>query len=483
MGNENKEQNGFLKHFAVISGGTFINMLVGALAMPIITRMVDPQQYGKNSIFTMYTTMAFMILCLGLDQALVRYYYQHRNIKQKRALLFQCIKLPLTATGIFVVIVLCLSKSKIIVFEFDLFILACLCANIFIELIYRFSLLIIRLEHRSSMYSFLNISKKILYIGIALFLIVGLGHYDFSSLMFATLFSNFIIMSVSIIAEKEFWLINHKSHCLISNKEMLQYAWPYIFSMGITAFFQAIDKISLNIFCSYNEVGIYASAVSLVHIFSIIQIAFNTLWAPMAVEHYTNHSEDRSYYQKGNQIVTFIMFFCGITLILCKDIFSILLGEKYRSAVAILPCLIFEPIMYTISETTVSGLVFMKKSKMQIWIATGACIANIVGNVILVPRLGCQGAAISTGFSYIIFFSLRTYFSNKYYYINFHLNKFYTVTVIVWIYALFNSFRIFDSKTVIGYFVCILVLFMLYKETGIYCCRYFFQYIRGLKKS
>jgi len=185
----------------------------------------------------------------------------------------------------------------------------------------------------------------------------------------------------------------------------------------------------------------------------------------MAVEHYTKDKEDKSFYQKGNQVITVIMFFVGISLILIKDVFAILLGEKYREAAYILPFLIFNPIMYTISETTVNGLVFMKKSKLQVVVAVVSCIVNLIGNSILVPIYGCQGAAISTGLSYIVFFTMRTVLSNKYFYVDFKLKKMYLLTAVVCLYALYNTFVKFNLVAVVLYFVCLTVLCSLYWDT------------------
>lgn len=217
-------------------------------------------------------------------------------------------------------------------------------------------------------------------------------------------------------------------------------------------------------YCTYTEVGIYASAMTFVNLSALVQRTFNTLWTPMAVEHYTKDPKDTAFHQKGNQMITIVMFFIGITLILLKDVFALLLGSKYRISAYIFPCLMFNPIMYTISETTVGGLIFKKKSKLQVVVALGACITNIIGNTVLVPRLGGQGAAISTGFSYIIFFSLRTFLANKYYYVDFKLKKFYTLTLIVAVYALYNTFVKFNVGSVIGYFICLAALVILYQE-------------------
>ena len=67
-------------------------------------------------------------------------------------------------------------------------------------------------------------------------------------------------------------------------------------------------------------------------------------------------------------------------------------------------------------------------------------ITNILGNIILVPFLGAKGAAISTGISYILFFALRTYFSNKLINFNFNLKRIYFIIILILGYALFLTF-------------------------------------------
>lgn len=475
------ENKNFLKHFVIIGGGTFINLLLGVFTTPIITRIVDPVEYGQLSIFTMYSGIALMVLCLGLDQALVRYYYEKPEEDYKRALLFRCVKLPVIASVTVSLIAIFLSASGILQLEFDTYIVVLLCIYTCIQLVYRFSLLLVRLAYKSKLYSSLNILHKVVYIVVALPLILFFCNNDLLSLVIATIVSAIVCMIVSIYAQKNLWniSINNTSECHITSRELLKYGYPYIFTLGVTTLFQAADKIALNQFCSYNEVGIYASTMTLINVFGIIQSTFNSLWAPMSVEHYTNNKEDKSFYQKGNHIITVIMFFIGFSLILCKDLFAILLGEKYREAAYILPFLIFNPIMYTISETTVCGLVFMKKSKLQVVVALGACITNIIGNTLLVPRFGCQGAAISTGISYIVFFTLRTILSNKFFYINFHLKKFYLLTAVTFVYAMYNTFYRFSMGSVISYVVCLLVMVFLYRDTIMWSIVYAVKMIKN----
>lgn len=479
------DKNKILKHFATIGSGTLINMVIGVITTPLITRLVDPTEYGQLSIFTMYSSIAVMVLCLGLDQALVRYYYDNDTMEYRRALLLKCIVLPVVITLAVSCVVIALSVTGAFKFEFDTFIMVLLCFYTFVEVVNRVSYLLIRLSYNSKLYAMLGIIKKSLYVILAAALLFIINGKDIEILVISTTVAAVAVTAVSIFNQRDIWnlRIANKDDCHVTQKELLRYAYPYIFSLGITTFFQAIDKMSLNYYCSYSEVGIYSSTMNLVHVFAIIQTTFNALYAPMAVEHYTKDKDDRRYYQKANQMMTVIMFFIGISLILCKDIFALLLGEKYREAATILPFLIFNPIMYTISETTVQGIVFMKKSKMQVAVAVFACVANLIGNTILVPIYGCQGAAISTGLSYIVFFTARTFISNRYFKVDFKLGKFYLLTAVVCGYAYYNTFFGNNFVSAIYYVGIVILMFIMYRKTVIEIIQYGLDFLKSLKSS
>ena len=234
--------------------------------------------------------------------------------------------------------------------------------------------------------------------------------------------------------------------------------------MGITTIFQAIDKMSLNRYCSYEEVGIYSSAITLVHVFAIVQTTFAAIWSPMVVEHYEKEPEDQTFYQKGFRTMSFVMFFIGSSLILCKDLFVLLLGEDYRGSAAMIPFLCLSPIMLTISDTTVIGITFSKKSYLQIIVSAVACAVNIAGNTLLVPIMGGVGAAISTGLSYIVFFAMRTILSNKYFPMKWGMGKFSLITLLFLAYAWYNTFHSFGMATVLGYVTIFAIIVFNYRD-------------------
>ena len=75
--------------------GTCFNILISVITTPIITRLVDPSDYGQWSLFTTYTNVAMAVVMLGLDQSFVRFYYKDERIEYKRYLTYTVVKIPI----------------------------------------------------------------------------------------------------------------------------------------------------------------------------------------------------------------------------------------------------------------------------------------------------------------------------------------------------------------------------------------------------
>ena len=453
------------KHFISIGAGTVVNMLVGFLTTPVLTRLVGTAEYGQYSIFTMYASIALMVLCMGFDQALIRYFYRFDTPDYQRTIVRECCVLPFVCTLLVGAVVNILSWLGLVQFEFEPRIMTMLTILVLFQVLNRIDLILLRVTYQTKLYSMLQVITKVLFAGLSIAGCFLLETQKLFVLTVASVISYAVVTVVGIGSQRELWDFRKiKEQYPIDRKELYRYAFPFIVSMGITTIFQAIDKMSLNQYCSYEEVGIYSSAITLVHVFAIVQTTFGAVWSPMVVEHYEKEPEDRTFYQKGFRTMTFVMFVIGISLILCKDLFVLLLGEDYRGSAAMIPFLCLSPIMLTISDTTVIGITFSKKSYLQIIVSAVACVTNIAGNTLLVPLYGGVGAAISTGLSYIVFFGMRTILSNRYFPTKWGMGKFCAITLLFLAYAMYNTFSGFDMVTVFGYIAILALLILVYRD-------------------
>lgn len=460
----NKKES-IIKSFFVLLTGTGLSIIIGTLTTPIITRIVKPSEYGQLSFFTMYSNLMYVLILLGFDQALVRYFYEKKTVISQGNLLYNLIKFPLFLATI----VLCgcfFIRNKINLFEsYNEIVLVFLGLNVLILILFRFAMLVVRLKLKTKLFSSLNILHKLIFITLTLTMIIIFNDYYLIILTFTTFFSVLITTIIAIIYEHDIWysaLYNRKK--LNDFGRIAKYSIPFIFSSVISWSFEAVDKFSIKLLSSYEEVGIYASATTITGLFSVIATTFTTLWVPIAMQHYTEKPHDTKIFKLANQGVTVVMYYLGIFLILFKDMFALFLGKSYRDAAYIIPCLMFNPIMVAISETTVNGINFKEKSFYHIIVTTISLIINTISNMILVPLYGSVGAAIATGFSYIIFFAMRTYLSCKLYYVDYSINKFFIITISIGVYAVYNCFNKTDIISLVMFIINFLLILFLYKD-------------------
>ena len=431
-------KNNLLKKFLSFSIGGYVNAVIGFFMLPFITRILTPEEYGIASLIAVLVDMLVIMCSMGLDQGLVRFFYEEDEDNRGR-LLYNSISYPIIFFFI-LSIILFIFKDKITFFVLnknDNFLWKVILVSILFRLLHLFSILIIRMQQKGKIFSFLNILLKV---SEFLFILILYKIYknSYKILILASLFSFILTGLLSIFFERKIWTFSGKEK--ITKKELLKYSFPLVLTMGLTWLFASADKLTIRYFSDLNQVGLYSSSFKIVSIISVIQSGFTTFWTPVVYEHYSKNPEDTLFYKKANDYLSIIFFSMGLGILILRDLIVFLLGDKYYLSKFIIPMLIFIPVMYLISETTVMGISFKKKSKYFLYISIVVSITNILGNIILVPFLGAKGAAISTGISYILFFALRTYFSNKLINFNFNLKRIYFIIILILGYALFLTF-------------------------------------------
>ncbi len=409
-----KKQNTFVN----MGIGTIIYVLISALITPIITRIFSPEEYGRWSVFVLYGTLATNFMLLGLDQAFIRYYYTENSLAYRSKLLKICVRSPLLISlalfaVAFIIAMLFFDQAVTIILLFGIYLLS-------LE-ISRFCSNALRLDYKVKLYSLMQCLDKIFFLILALSLAWTV---KFSDIMIcSTVVSSLILMAIYLMICRKLWFKNTSAETYNFNiKEIYAYSLPLAISLIITSLFQATDKTLLSFMLGDAEVGIYAGAMSIVNIFAVVQTVFTTLWMPMAIEHYEKGGTP-DFYVKANKIISAIMVTFGLTIILLKDVLIYFLGKEYHAAANVIPFLIYLPIMYTISETTVLGIIFKKKTTYQIWIGLVSFVTNVILDIFLIPRFGAFGASIATAISYVMFFVMRTFLSQRLYKIHFEFKS------------------------------------------------------------
>ncbi|AMC08083.1 lipopolysaccharide biosynthesis protein [Turicibacter sp. H121] len=401
--------------------------LISFITVPVTTWLVDPEQYGLTTMFTLLQTLITSFIYLGLDQAYVREYNNKKYSKSK--LLFNSILLPLLISGVAtVILILFMEPISIYLFsEVNYILMNWLMVWIPFVVIERFLLLNIRMQEKGMQYSLYNILTRIFIMILTIGLLLCYQR-TYTSIVLGTMISQIVSCIILMIISGRQFDFKNDNIDLVLIKNMLKFGLPILPSVIIVWVLNSSDRLVLNQYSTINEIGIYFAAMKLVTALNMIQSIFATFWVPMAYRWHEENVEKEQFEKVSYGLGIFMgMIFIGV--LLCKKIMIMILSPEYSDAQYILPFLLFSPIMYTMSETTTLGIAFSRKTHFNIWVSLIAAVVNLSINFALVPYIGGIGAAMGTGIAYIAFFWARTLISRRYWY-KFDL-KFYLINMIV----------------------------------------------------
>lgn len=401
-----------IKKLGAFSLGPIMAAVIGFITVPVITYFITPEEYGKASMFTLAQGIASLLMYFGLDQAFVREFNRYRDNVGK--LLSNAIFMPL----IFVVIIdtcIIINAKFISNILFDsnnetmaVYMLALMLPFIIFE---NFSFLKIRMEEKGLAYSCATISLKMLVLIITVVLFLTYEK-SFHSVVYAMALAEIVNGSILFFVVIRPLKLSIKDIDKELIKNMLKFGLPLIPAMLMSWILASMDKVMLRSLCGYEELGLYTAAYKIVSAVSIVQSCFTLFWTPVAYR-WNEENAPKENFAFVNTIVAVGMTLICLALLIVKNLVGIVLGDSFVEAIKIFPFLLLYPVMYTMSETTVMGIGFSRKTVYSIVISGIACIVNIVLNYTMIPLWGGAGAAFATGIAFLVFFWTRTLISRR----------------------------------------------------------------------
>lgn len=435
--------NPIFKKFLSFSIGNWLCILLGIIAVPLTTRLLQTEDFARAAMFILFVSLLTIFINFGTDQSFSRYYYDEDE-KHRPKLLLQCLKVPL-ALFLLSSIIIYLFSDEIADFIFennDVTSVWLLIPTVFFSTLNGFGFLIIRMEQWGGKYSLLQFVLKFIdLIFIVIFYLLIGAKYQIMIYSYTT--SVFLTCLLTVYLGRKLWtnLFRKVSGDLVySLKDTISYGMPLMFTIALVWLFQSIDQFSIKTWGTLNDLGLYIGAYKIIALLFILKSIFTTYWTPLFLQKYTENPKNVMFFENMYKLLFFIMFSITVLFISAKEIFIGFIGADYRSAVDLLPFLALIPFVGVISEITVVGIELAKKTKWNLFIAVFVCLVNFIGNFLLIPILGAKGAALSTGLSFIFYFILRTHISLMYFKVNYHLKMTYIYMFFLVSYCFYATF-------------------------------------------
>lgn len=185
-------------------------------------------------------------------------------------------------------------------------------------------------------------------------------------------------------------------------KKMFQKSKYYIVSDMMVMIYQHTDKIMITLFLNNKINGYYSAAVTCSGIIAFVFSAIIDTARPIILESYNNSDES---FKKNMERLYSILFYVGLIqniafTIAAPIIVNILYGSQYTATISILQIITWYSTFSYIGSARNIWILAKGKQKYLLIINCFGALLNVLGNFLLIPLLGANGAAIASVLTY-----------------------------------------------------------------------------------
>lgn len=205
------------------------------------------------------------------------------------------------------------------------------------------------------------------------------------------------------------WKIQYK-------KILLPLTILFINSLAVTVYVNS-DITILGLFASDHNVGIYSFSTKVYNILKHLINAAIVVTIPRLTAIYGRNKED--YKNQLSEIFNILIIFLipiSVGMVMMSDSIILLIGgEEYLTGESSLRLLSISLIFALLSSVYVNGmLIISRQEKLTLLGTILSAVINVVGNFLLIPKIGMVAAALTTVLAEGINFIIQCYFSKKY---------------------------------------------------------------------
>lgn len=392
----------FIENFFVYGVGGVINKVVPLIMVPIVTRLMpDSTCFGISDLSNTVLSFGSALAVFGMYDAMYRMFFEKDEENYKKEICSTTISVTIvTSIVVFLIMILCKDVIAKYVFEDDRY-------GYLVYIVAMATLIggtnsIIsaptRMRNRRKEYLVMNTLSPLLSYSISIPLLLA-GHYIIA-LPFAALIA-------AATQELIFWFLNKewfkfKNIRIAYVKPLLKIAFPLLPNFIIYWIFNSSDRLMIANLIGTGSSGIYAVGAKLGHASQLIYTAFAGGWQYFSFA--TMKEKDQV---KTNSMIFeylgVISFGCSMYVFaLSETIFNILFTGEYVSGFIVAPYLFLAPLLQMLFQVAGNQFLVVKKTWPNMAILLSGALLNVILNLVLIPTIGIEGAAIATLIGYAV---------------------------------------------------------------------------------
>ena len=411
MVNFKEDIGDLIRGSGVVLLGTVVGRLFGLAGQIIIVRNLSPETFGHLALaFTIVSSIG-MIAIFGTQDGVTRFLSANESVHEKLHYLRSGVGL-VVASSVTAAVLVYLFRYQIGSLMGDEELPQLLSIFIIYLLVFPLSrvlISILRSESRPTAMILARdftgpvISLSLLFSFIWMGMVVqGAIVYWLAIPLFTLVFSSYFSFKLLPIRK-----ILEQPPDLSVTKELWKFSWPLAVSSSFMIMMSNLDVMMIGLLMeSSTPVGLYRSIQPLreVTIFVLGSVTF--LYLPLCTKYYENEDYDSllALYKNTSKWISSLTLPIVIVVGLFPgSVIFHLFGSDYLPAAPALTVLIFGYFLRVVAGPTGATIKAIDRSKVELVSASVGTVANVVVNVLLIPRYGIVGAAFGTAIGFLVY--------------------------------------------------------------------------------
>lgn len=397
------------RHASHYLGGRVVLMLLGFASFPVFTRVFSVSDYGAMSLVLKVLLLLTVLGKFGLQNSVQRFYAEEGasadNAVSRRY--YSTLFFGALATGaVFAVLFVAgMAFAPVSLVEAKLKHLFLLVAVLIIVRSLQPTLIgFLRAEGKTKTYNAVEIAVKAATVLLACTLLL-LWRRNLN-----VFFGSTIAVEVAGVLVLAAWLRRRGLidwHSVDWNyfRKAAVFAFPLIGYELASVVLDSGDRLLVQHYMGSEPLGYYSAAYNVsTYVEEALMVPINLALFPIYMKLWVEKGKQETQAFLSRSLNGFLALAVGVicvVLLTSRDVIIVLASSKFQDAYKLLPVLVVGLLIYAVHIFLNAALLIYKKTATMTKLVVYACVVNILLNVILIPRMGLQGAAISTLVSYL----------------------------------------------------------------------------------
>jgi O-antigen/teichoic acid export membrane protein len=402
------------KHSAIYGLGGLVSRILAVLLLPLYTRYLSPSDYGKVETLIALTTVAGILLRMGIGSAFFRFYFDSPEPDKRRLVLRTSFWFTMTMAMVGLLAGLALSPEiSTLLFgsSSDTELVAVAFVGLWAGMNYEQLTALFRVEERSVAFVSASLANILITVGATLVLVVALDAGPVGVIVGN--FTGTLLVYLVLLGYRREQLGLQFDRGLL--REMNRFGIPLVPTALFLWTTNFSDRLFLVKLADTTEVGLYSVGVRIASAMVLLLTAFRLAWPAFAYSIDDEGEARRTYAYVLTYLVLLTTWVAtGLTL-LSPWIVDWLAAPAFESASRVVGPLTFAAVAFGGYIVVAIGVGRARRTQFN-WVVTGAAAAvNVALNLILIPPYGMMGAAVATIAAYGTMFAGMSWWAQRIY--------------------------------------------------------------------